>query len=192
MFRGKKVCLPTCSFLAAARRLRRPPRSPSSPAFLADAQDSLCNGFRTPAVRTYQRTLGLWPTSASRQGTKARGLGTRWSGRYVGSAGTAQASRKVGRSARVGLELGLMVYATDFPDLSPLLKGTSPGEIPIFQATKPEFGNCSPLSHLCHGPGAFAGCLYARESRRDSSSGCHPRGSIRSTPTARRGWCCRC
>ena len=42
---------------------------------------------------------------------------------------------------------GLMVYATDFPDLSrhaarqidQILKGTSPGEIPVYQATKFEF-----------------------------------------------------
>lgn len=42
---------------------------------------------------------------------------------------------------------GLMVYATDFPDLSrhaahqidQSLKGTSPGEIPTCQATKFEF-----------------------------------------------------
>jgi len=42
-----------------------------------------------PAIRTYQRTRGLWPASESRQGTKARGLGTRCGGRYEGLIETA-------------------------------------------------------------------------------------------------------
>ena len=47
----------------------------------------------TPAIRTYQRTRGLWPAFESRQGTKARGLGTRCGARYGdfgGSAGAGQ------------------------------------------------------------------------------------------------------
>ena len=48
----------------------------------ASAHVSSCDGFRTPAIRTYHRTRGLWPAFESRQGTKARGLGTRCGGRY--------------------------------------------------------------------------------------------------------------